>query len=292
MKIIRTILNLILSFLLILSVIFIIGNNIVKEKILNKNYMLSKMEETEFYEQVSREIESGFEEYIYQSGLPEDTIENLFTEEIIKNNVNSIIDYVYEGTEITLSDEIVRENLDNKIQDYISSNGINLNSTGKENIKKFEDLIINEYKNNVNVSETMYKTCNEYVDKIENIENKIGTLPEKITIGIITLIILINVTDLLSAINFIGIASLSLGILLKLGVNLIFKNVDIDNLVILANSISNLVKNILKEILYTISDNSTIYIICGAVAILVVSILKNINNVNKDIIKERKPKRR
>ena len=135
MKVIRVILSLILSFCLILIVAIILGKSILENKILNKNYLLEKMDETEVYLQVSRAVTSGFENYIYQSGLPEDTIKDLYTEEMIKNDVNSLVNSMYEGTDIKLSDDIVRNNLNQKIDAYVESQGLKLNKQGRENIE-------------------------------------------------------------------------------------------------------------------------------------------------------------
>ena len=79
MKILKNVLCVILSFILVLFLIIYLCLGILRNNILNKEYLLLKMEETEFYLQVSREVQNGFENYIYQSGLPEDTIKNLFT---------------------------------------------------------------------------------------------------------------------------------------------------------------------------------------------------------------------
>ena len=77
MKIFKYFINIILSFFIVIMVLAIIALNILNSVILNKEYMLSKMEETEFNLQISREVQNGFENYIYQSGLPEDTIKDL-----------------------------------------------------------------------------------------------------------------------------------------------------------------------------------------------------------------------
>lgn len=291
MKILKYSISIILSFLIIFAIFLLMGTKIVNNKILNKEYVISKMEETEFYLQISREVESGFENYIYQSGLPEDTIEDIFTDDMIKNDVNSIIDYVYEGKEIQLSDEILRENLDLKIQNYLQAENKTLNEQGKENISKFEDLIVDEYKNNVNVSDTLYSTANSIIQKLSNIMSKIGNLPIAILCILIILIIIINIKDLLLPINFLSISLLSTGILLKIGINLIFSSVDLDNLLVMSTSLSNLIIAVVKENLYLLSDYGNIYIICGIVGILIVAILKN-SNVNEKTKKVLKPKQR
>ena len=288
-NIVRNIFNVLMSFALIFIILSIMLFNIINDKILNKNYILSKMEETEFYLQVSREIKNGFENYIYQSVLPEDTIENIVSDEMIKKDVNGIVDYIYEGKEISLSSEDVKSNLDVKIQNYVTTQNLKLNEQGKNNITEFEKIIVNEYINNVKISETFYNMCHSMINKVNEQISKIKNLPFIALIVVIILMILINIKELLNVINFGGISLLSTGILIKLGINLIMKKVEFDNLVIITNSLSNLIVSIIKENIYKILDFSNIYIICGIVAIIISAILKNLN-VNKENIY--KPKRR
>lgn len=288
MKIFKNLICTILSFVLSLIVIIYMILNILNNNILNKKYILSKLEETEFYLQISREVESGFENYIYQSGLPEDTIKDLFSKDMIKADVKSIVDYVYDGTEITSSYETLRENLNTRVQNYINSQGIALSQQGQENVTKFEDLIVNEYKDNINVSDTLYNAAHSSIQKLTILSEKVGDYPLIIIAIIIISIILLNIDNLLSAINYIAISFLTVGILIKLAVKLIFEKVDIDNLVILTTSITNLVINCVKEILYKFDDNSMAFIICSIIAIFIVAILKN----EKVVEKIRKPKRR
>ena len=277
MRILKTILNIILSFLLIIVIAMSFAINILGNKILNKNYFSSKLEETEFYLQVSREVENGFENYIYQSGLPEDTIKNLFTEEDIKKDVNSIVNKLYDGTDITLSSENVKENLDNKINEYLEKEDMKMNNQGKENIKKFEDLIVKEYTKNVNASNTLYSKGHEGIETINRIYNKVGNIPIIAIIILLVLLILINIKDLLNGINYVGISLLSLGVLIKLAINLINSNINIDDLLVLTTSISNLIINIINDILFELSEKSNICIVAGITAIIITAILKNIN---------------
>ena len=291
MKILKNVLCVILSFILVLFLIIYLCLGILRNNILNKEYLLLKMEETEFYLQVSREVQNGFENYIYQSGLPEDTIKNLFTEEMIKQDVNSIIDCLYEGTEINLSDDLLRENLNTRIQEYISSQEKLINNEGKKSIEKFEDLFVEEYKNNVSVSDSLFKEGHIILEKINFINEKIYNIPLIAIIIIIIIIILLNIKNLLLAINFIAISFLSLGVLIKIAVNLVFSSINIDNLLLLSSSLSNLIINISKEILYKLDDNATLFIVCSCIAIITVAILNNINTDEKKMPKRRKIKK-
>ena len=276
MKIFKYFINIILSFFIVIMVLAIIALNILNSVILNKEYMLSKMEETEFNLQISREVQNGFENYIYQSGLPEDTIKDLFTEEMIQKDVKTIVDAIYDGTTITLSSDELRKNLSTRIDEYLTKENLNLNQQGKNNIKQFEELIIKEYDNNVNVSNELYTQSNKIIDNLREISSKIGNIPQIVLIILIILLVLINIKDLLIVINFLGISSLTVGVLLKLLTNAIFKKVDLDNLVVLATSLSNLIISIIKDNLYKLSDRGNLFIACGIAAILGSIIIKNL----------------
>lgn len=276
MKIIKYFINTILSFFIVLVVLVIIATNILNSVILNKNYMLSKINETEFNLQLSREVESGFENYIYQSGFPEEIIKNLFTEEMIEKDVNIIVNAIYEGTEITLSSNELRKNLDVKIEEYIKNEKLNLNEQERNNIKKFEDLIVEEYDNTVSLSSELYTSGNGVIKQLKNVSDKIGNMPQIILVILIIILVLLNISDLLTAINFLGISSLTVGVLLKLVINAVFTNVDLDNLVFLTTSLSNLIISIIKDNLYKLADYGIMFIVCGIAGILGSIIIKNI----------------
>ncbi|HIT70555.1 MAG TPA: hypothetical protein IAD08_01380 [Candidatus Scatovivens faecipullorum] len=290
MKIFKTILNIILSFLLIILIAMSIVINILQDKILNKDYILSKMEENQVYLQVSREVDNGFENYIYQSGLPEDIIKDLYTEDTIKNDVNSFINALYDGTEIQISDSIIRETLDKRINEYLVSENKTLNEQGKKNVEKFEDLIVNEYKNNVNAYGSLYKTGHEFLDKLEQVIQKIKFIPIILIIAFIIFLIVNNLKNLLLTINYACISLLSLGILIKIGVSIIFSKINIDNILFITKALSNLLINISKEILYICSDYANLFIVIGIVGILIYAIADNVKKVDVNTAKEYKNK--
>ena len=290
MKIFKTILNIILSFLLIILIAMSIVINILQDKILNKDYILSKMEENQVYLQVSREVDNGFENYIYQSGLPEDIIKDLYTEDTIKNDVNSFINALYDGTEIQISDSIIRETLDKRINEYLVSENKTLNEQGKKNVEKFEDLIVNEYKNNVNAYGSLYKTGHEFLNKLEQVIQNIKFIPIILIIAFIIFLIVNNLKNLLLTINYACISLLSLGILIKIGVSIIFSKINIDNILFITKALSNLLINISKEILYICSDYANLFIVIGIVGILIYAIADNVKKVDVNTAKEYKNK--
>ena len=112
---------------------------------------------------------------------------------------------------------------------------------------------------------------------MQKVSSLIGIWPYVALVIAILFIVLINIKDLLSAIGYIGISSLSLGILIKMSVNLIFENFKIDNFVLFSQAMTNLVINIIKEILYGLSDKGMLFIVCGIIAIIVSAAFKSIS---------------
>ena len=262
-------------------------------RLLNKKYIESKLEESEFHEQISREVKSAFEEYIYQSGLPKDTIEGLFTDAMIKRDVSSLVNCVYEGSKITVSEAKVRENLDKKINDYISSTGQLLTAEGRANIERFKNLIVNQYKKSINISSNGYMKVHKLVSQVQILSDEVGVMPWLLLGICLFLIIFLNRNNLLRAMNYVSISILSLGIVLKICVFIVLFNVDMDNLVVMTMSITNFVVNIAKETLLGLSSAGSFAIFCGLVGIIASVALKGeAEEMVEAKEMERKPKRR
>ena len=293
MNILKKLISLISAFVLMISMGILIANNIVESKLLNEEYIYSKLTESEFYEQMSREVRSAFEEYIYQSGLPVEILDGLFTDAMIKRDVNSLVECVYEGSKITVSDSKVRENLNTKISEYLSRKGVEITPEEKANIERFKNLIVNQYKKTINISSNGYLKVHDLVSQVQLLSNEVGIMPWLLGIICLFLIIRLNSNNLLRAMNYIFTSVLALGLTLKGGVMLILANIDIDNLVVMTISITNFVINIAKETLLGISNTGTFCIFCGIVGIIASIALKGTAEEEveaKEI--ERKPVRR
>ena len=293
MNLFKKILSIISSFILVLSVGILIANNLVKSKLLEQEYVKAKMEESEFHEQISREIQSAFDKYSLQSGLPEHILKDLFTDAMIKRDVESILSCFYNGTPISLSDKTVRETLDERINEYINSTNMLLTTEGKANIENFKNIIVEEYKRNINVSSSGYAKLHEIVAKFKSISDEVGLLPWMLIFVFGVLIIWLNSNNLLRAMNYISTSILSLGMLLKIGVTAIVWKVDLDNLILITISITNFVMNIVKEVLYELSDIGMFCMFCGIVGVIASEALKgNIEEQVEVKEKEVKPHRR
>ena len=111
MKVGKKILNFIFVLVIALSFTFIGVKSVVFKTIFNKEYVLEQMENNNFYSETYKLVESGFENYIGQSGLDEEVIKNICTEDKIKNDINIILSNIYEGTNEKIDTSEISNNL-------------------------------------------------------------------------------------------------------------------------------------------------------------------------------------
>ena len=78
---------------------------------MNEEYMLSKLEEANYYERMNAEIIEQFKNYTIQSGLSDNVLENLFTQEKLEEDINNVINSIYTGTELEIDTTEIEENL-------------------------------------------------------------------------------------------------------------------------------------------------------------------------------------
>lgn len=280
----KKVVSLLISFILVFLILGLVGNGILRSTVLNKDYVLTKMDETEYYRSMSEEINSGFEEYIYQSGLPVDIIDGIYTDEQVRADVNSFVDYIYnDRDDFVVSGAAVKTTLDDKINNYLTEENIKLNEVGKENINTFEELIVNEYNVKVQISTTIYEGFRNIFAKINSIENMIlGNIGLIIATVICVIVIgVVNRDYIVKVINYVGISTLSAGIILKAVLYLVAKTIDFDNILVYSVALTNLVSFIAKKILVSISTISTGMIVGGAIAIIVYAVFSPQNGEGK-----------
>ena len=149
MKSFKYIFNIIISFLLSIVLLLNVLMGVLSFIIFNPNYYIDKFEENKFYDNVLQEVNSGFENFIYQSGLPENTIVNLATDDMIKSDINSLVLHITQKEELVLSSNKIREELDVRISNFLEKENRTLTKNERENITKFEDLIVSSYEESI-----------------------------------------------------------------------------------------------------------------------------------------------
>lgn len=278
MKVIINIIKYIAITLLTCAIIGLLIINIASSTILSKQYILNKLEETNYYAEIKKEIESSFENYIGQSGLDEDVIKNIVSLEKIKEDTNTIIANIYEGTEKTVDTTEIETSLKNNIEESLENKKLTV--TQQKAIEEYIQTIAKQYK------ETMSHT--KYENDIHNILKKVNQYIEMakkvaiIGIAVLALFIMVlNYKKLVRSISQIGIAFVSSGafyVILKMYID--FK-IKVSNIVVLNDAVSNTIKTVMNDILSKIIQNGIILVCCGLVMIVIGNIIIYLNKTKE-----------
>lgn len=267
MKVGKKILNFIFVLVIALSFTFIGVKSVVFKTIFNKGYVLEQMENNNFYSETYKLVESGFENYIGQSGLDEEVIKNICTEDKIKNDINIILSNIYEGT----NEKIDTSEISNNLNSNIDKENVRTSSNSKA-IDEFVEHICQSYKDTI-ISTSYENTINEKYSKIiQKITKVQNILIIAIIISIIGVIAL-NVKDILKLLFWTESAVLSSAVM-QLAITTVIKSkVNIDGIKIFNDAFSNIVVTIIKDILSKINIIAGKFIIVYFILVVIYAII-------------------
>lgn len=243
MKLIKQILSFIFIIILSISMLCSFLVFIFLNTILNKDYILNKMEECNYYEQTYLDMNEILEQYIGPSGLDEEVLKDIYTENKIKDDINTTVNTIFTGEEKAIETEVIREKLNKNIY-----KNYNIKDNEKEAITDFENTIINEYTKQITHHDYLYilenyiPTANKIIAKLKII------MPFTICIIIVILIIL-NIKKKNKIMPGILIGFLSASFTIIIICIIINANVKFESILILNETFSNLVRNIINELL-------------------------------------------
>ena len=236
--------------------------------ILNKNYILKKLEKENYYDNVYELTYSNFENYIYQSGFEKNIIEGVISKQKIKNDVKLIIDNFFYNSNIEIDTEEIKINLLKNIEN------------------EFENGVINEKKQFIN--EFIEKVCNEYkatilnfnINTILNIEklfSKLTFVKNLIIIFISIDFLIIIVLNLKSTYKLI--IQVGKGFVIHGGIILfisfyMFKRIKISTITILNDVISEIIRKSFSEFIKISIIYSVLFFVFGIILIIIGNILK------------------
>lgn len=267
MKVGKKIFNFIFVLVIALSFTFIGVKSVVFKTIFNKEYVLEQMENNNFYSETYKLVESGFENYIGQSGLDEEVIKNICTEDKIKNDINIILSNIYEGT----NKKIDTSEISNNLNSNIDKENVRTSSNSKA-IDEFVEHICQSYKDTI-ISTNYENTINEKYSKITQKITKVqNILIIAIIISIIGVIAL-NVKDILKLLFWTESAVLSSAVM-QLAITTVIKSkVNIDGIKIFNDAFSNIVVTIIKDILSKINIIAGKFIIVYFILVVIYAII-------------------
>ena len=278
MKVLKNLLKFIFITILTICMIIIGLISIASSTVLDKNYIIQKLEETNFYSETYKLVESNFENYIEQSGLDEDVLENICTEEKVKTDINMMLSNIYEGTELKIDTTEIADKLNQNIEKSGIKNGQNENA-----INQFVEHICDEYTNTI--VHTKYETTiNNTYQKVVNGLNEIYSYILIVMIFDIIAIAITNKKEISKDIQYFGIALLATSAF-ELGVwTIINSKINIQGIKIFNDAFSKSIVVVIQEIVNKIAS-----LALGTIIIFVAMYVARVSMKmpkNKDEIKE------
>lgn len=242
MKVLINLLKFIFITILTICLIALGAITIASSTVLDKNYVIQKLEETDFYSGTYKLVESNFEKYIYQSGLDEDVLKNICTEDKVKNDINLMLSNIYDGTNKTIDTTEISTNLNANIDKL----GIKTKQNEKA-INEFVTHICNEYTDTLVHSKYENQINNVYKKAINNLNKVYNALLIVIVVDLI-LILIINNKKVSKNLQDIGIAMMATSIFGLAGCQIVQAKVNIQGIKIFNDVFSNSLVTIVQDV--------------------------------------------
>lgn len=262
MKIVRKIISYILSVIVVILMSVTIMLAMINNVIFSKSNVKKHMNKVDYYTEISNIIKDSANNYIMQSGFDKSIMDSVIPKEKINNDIDKVIDAIYEGKEIDISTEEIRANLDKNVQQYIQQNNYKVDNQTQKDIAKFEDKIESIYENSITYSKNAVKQVVSYFKMAKRI-----TRLALIAVSIL-LIIFAFITYKINRASF-GISLLATGIICIFIKCYSGLNIAVNNILMINKTFSNLMINLINQVVQYIFISGIILTVLGIVFIII-----------------------
>lgn len=236
------------SIVLILIILLAISTSItiLSQTILKEEFIEGLLNKNNYYSKIYNEIIEIFKNNTIQSGLEENVLDGIITEEKVENDVKLLIKNIYGKEETSINIEMVKAKLEENINQKIKENNKKVNQEEQKNIDAYVKTITDIYSNGI-----IY--AKQYIPKIQNIISNIQknlVKIEVITYAVsILLIIILFIMNKEESLNYLSIASISTGMLLIMPKILVSLSLKIENILLFNKAFSNVVIDGIENIM-------------------------------------------
>ena len=236
---IKIILGYLLGFVCSLIVSLLTILVILKFTIYNSSYVYNLVNKNDYYNKVSLDIREEMENYMVSSGFLESILDDIYTIDDVKKDINNYLDDLYLGQKTNVDKEKIESKLNDNIDKYLKES--NLSVINEDDIKSFVSDISSIYEKEV----TLYHTFDSFLSSFAKI-NKL------INIGIIVSVVLVIVlfVVILKGLKTISIGSsfIAASLILIFIRFVIVEKVDIENILLITENFSDILQIILLNI--------------------------------------------
>jgi len=250
----KTFINYLIKFIQSISLVIIIFSSIMLLTIFNKHYIYDLLENNNYYTEIFQVAKESVVEYLEQSGLPDDILDNVITQSVVTDNVNKSIEAFYNNKDIVIDTSDFETKLTDSINTYIEDN--NIRGTSSSTITTLVNELISIYKNEVSYNNILEKVRSLFSTTLKYIKLALG-------ISILAFIVsyIIN-RFLFKERNFI-VSFFTCFLILEGFVIYVKSSIDIANISFYNVSISAMIKEFIESILYNISLSAVIIFSLG-----------------------------
>ena len=262
----KIVLGYLCNFLLAILVFLLVFCLIIKNNIYNKDKLFTVLENNNYYENVSKVILDEMENYMVSSGLPESILNDIYSKDDIRRDVNNYIDNLFIGKFVQFNDEELVKKINFNIDNYLNEHNLKINDELALNM--FVKDLVKIYDNNIN----LYNLVNNYIPLFAKV-NKILNIAIYI---IIAAIVILAISLFILKNKYIGSSLSASGIILLFIKLLILDPLNIKSVLIISTEFSNIMTVIYKNIESNIIIIGIILFIIGLLVSFGMSIKRNI----------------
>lgn len=262
MKIIRKIISYILAIILVTLMSATIILSIVNAVVFSKPNVKKQMQKVDYYTEINNIIKESANNYIMQSGFDESIMDNVISKEKINKDIDKVINAIYEGEEVEISTDEIKNSLDKNVQQYIAQNNYKVDAQTQKDIEKFEDKIESIYANSITYSKSSIKKVVKYF-KMAKRMTRVALIA-----SLILLIIFAIITYKTNRATF-GISLLATGIICIFIKCYSSINIAVNNILMVNKTFSNLMINIINQVIQYVFIGGIILAVLGIALIII-----------------------
>ena len=265
MKKVISVLRWICAVLLTIGIIVFGTIQIISSTILDKKYILDKLDATNYYINTYLQVNSDFENYIYQSGLDASILKDLVTVEDVENDTKYILSNIYEGKDKEIDTSKLKEKLSSNIEKSIE--GKYIDSSTQKKIDKFINIIAEQYEDSI-LHTDIESNIFDSIFKIKKAMSSIVTVSATIMGLSVIFIIASRYKKFWQNITILGVPLVSTGIV-YLALDIYIKSrVDIKDITILSQALSYSLRTIIFSTLDRFGLIGILLIVIGTILII------------------------
>ena len=276
MRVVKNIFRYIMAIVLAISIIVLLAINLASSTILNQNYITKQLEEADYYNKTYELVYSNFENYIYQSGLDKEVLENIVSVEKIKNDTNTIITNVYSGLAEEINIQEVKDQMSSNIEKTVQDTyGRSLSITEKKSVDDLIEKLVKEYTNTIFHFSVEKQINNAYLKIVKILD--VAKQGLCVTIGVaIVMLILLSLRRIYKVFTMSGIALISSGLFFVVVNYVINSKIKVQAITIYNDAISTVIRNIGSNILANINKYGILLLISGIAVVVISNLVHNI----------------